>query len=194
AARGSRRNCWGFSHPVAGVAGVSGSRRPLRAPIAIRIRFRRVKLKSRIPVPCPNKCFGSIRREGQFGQLSGAVRPAAASRKALQGKLQLLCSYWDADIEAHSAASPGLVKCSERAGSCGPIYRTEYTRRRGWRESVILVRAYYTAGVNAVAESANNAIHLVMTIARIYRGVDEEVRRLVDRISRGINKVEQSSS
>src|SRR5207249_1869622 len=64
----------------------------------------------------------------------------------------------------------------------------------GRRGCVVCVCANYTAGVNPVAEGADDAEEFVMTIFRVRSCLDDDVRCFVNGICRSIDEVKQATA
>src|SRR5579864_5023817 len=136
----------------------------------------------------------TIRTQGYVRDLRRTVSPNTVSRRALESEVQLLPNHGNADVSARTTAHSGIVERASCAGRGGTIQRTG-DRRWGGRGSRIRgVRAHHTTGINSVAERAQDAEHFVMAPPGICRCLNNQVGRLVEGVSGGVDEVIQAAT
>src|SRR5690348_5278528 len=141
-----------------------------------------------------NESCRPIGTEGQVGDLSRAVTSNAVAGKSLNFKIQHFRDHRHAEVDADAATDAGVVERTHRAGSCRAIHRALdllQGGRNARRSRVALVSSGHAAWEYAVAERTYHSVNLVVSPAWIDRKFDDSVGGFVDRVSAGVNKVQQ---
>src|SRR5450432_1233145 len=173
---------------IRGTPGVLGT--SVKVNIQLRIGM---ELQPSKPVRRADQGLGAVGTRGQIGKLGGAVAADTIADDSLQAKIDLLGKQRDIQTGAHAATGGGTVASSGGAGSGGAIGARYYdwSYRFG---KVAGGGAHHSARKDSVAEGADDAEQLIVAPARIRGGLEDKIRRLVDRVAGGIERVEETSA
>src|SRR5260370_1210035 len=93
-------------------------------------------------------------------------------------------------VEIAVGAVAGIAASLGVVGKAGAVDRASYHCGSGRRGKIAGVRPQNAAGETPVPECADDSKQLVVSKSRIRRCLDDNVRRFVHGIARGINEVE----
>src|SRR5579864_4738253 len=153
-----------------------------------------MSLEAEHAVRSADQSLRAIGTDGQIRQLRRTVTPDAITGDRFPANVEFLVEQRHHKADTAAAAGAGVVQGANRTGREQSGKRARNADRSGGRLGVVGLRADNAAGEDTIAEGAQDAEHFVVSPARIESGLDDEVRRFVDRVSRGIDEVFQAAT
>jgi len=123
----------------------------------------------------------SVGTRSYVGKLRRAVPSNAVTPKEVDASVQFLVQERHPGVDAQAAADAAIVKCTGSRRS---------RRTIGWAGSG---HGGCQTRINAITERPQNVIHFVVAPSRIGRGLEHEVRPLVECVTRRVKRVKQST-